>query len=296
MAEKKEEKKTSAKKETTKAAKKKEPKKTSVKKETTKAKETAEPKAKATKKAADKNAKESVKAAEEVKTEVKEEVKEEALHPTLQKKKERREAKAARKAANAFEDKKSRPNNILLAILIFGLLIAMFAFVGSYNYFQKPASIEKYIEETGGAEVYENVQIDTYTVANITAEGNSVKIDMTAEVEDAIKELKEYYGGDEGKERLEEIAASVLSNTKSNTRGFSADAKIKMSINGEEINSLSMSYSEAKKKIKELEEEYGTTSGDELEIDTEDLEIDSEDIEIVTDEEEHIHEEETEGE
>ena len=45
------------------------------------------------------------------------------------KKAERREAKAARKAANRIEEKKTTPNNALIALLIFGVVIAMFAFV-----------------------------------------------------------------------------------------------------------------------------------------------------------------------
>ena len=66
------------------------------------------------------------------------------------KKAQRREAKAARKAANKIEEKKSRPNNALIALLIFGVLVGMFAFVLGYNYFSKPATIEKYIEKNGG--------------------------------------------------------------------------------------------------------------------------------------------------
>ena len=36
-----------------------------------------------------------------------------------QKKADRRDAKAARKEANKVEEKKSRPNNIILAVMIF---------------------------------------------------------------------------------------------------------------------------------------------------------------------------------
>lgn len=269
------------------AEKKESEKKTTAKKSESKKSEVKKPETKV---------KEEVKAEN---AEVKEAKTEEALHPTLQKKKERREAKAARKEANAVEEKKSRPNNLLLALLIFGVLLGMFAFVGGYNYYQKSESIEKYIEESGGAEAYENVQIDAHTIANISAKGNSVSIDMTAEVEEEaeITEIKDYYGGDEGTDRLKEIAASVLYNTKPNTRAFSADATVKMTLNGEEINSVSMSYGEAKKKIKEMEKEYGTVGSDDLEVDADDIEINtddleagSENVEIVTDEDGHVHE------
>ena len=213
---------------------------------------------------------------------------EEALHPTLQKKKERREAKAARKAANMVEKKKSRPNNILLAILIFGVLIIMFAASGGYNYFQRPADLEKYIEDTGGEEVYSNVMIDGYTVAKITAKGNTVDIDMNAEVEeDEVKELlKEQYSGDEGTKNLEQIGASVLTNMKPNTRGFSADANIKMTLNKEEINSVKLTYSQAKKIIKDLQKEAESAANSEnVEVDAEDIVIDEDAVEIETEEE-----------
>ena len=58
-----------------------------------------------------------------------------------QMKADRRDAKAARKEANRVEDKKTRPNNILLAILIFGVVLVMFGVSAGYNYFSKPANI-----------------------------------------------------------------------------------------------------------------------------------------------------------
>lgn len=200
-----------------------------------------------------------VKKVDDVKKEAAAEVKAEAAAPnaTLQKKRERREAKAARKAANMVEEKKSRPNNLFLGVLIFGVLVGMFAFVAGYNYFSKPASIEKYIEEAGGADAYGNLQMDEYTTASVTAKGNTMNIDMTAETEDeeAIKTIKESYGGDDGKEQMEDLAAYFLTSMKPQVRGFGADANVKMTLNGEELNSIKMTYSEAKKHLKEAEEE-----------------------------------------
>ncbi len=248
-------------------------------------KKSTEKKATEKKKAAETKAKIEAKAkeAETAKEEVKEEA--EALHPTLQKKKERREAKAARKAANAVEEKKSRPNNLLLGLLIFGVLVAMFAVSGGYNYFQKPADIEKYIEDTGGEEVYGNVMVDGYTVAKVTAKGNSVDVEMTAEVEDEeiAKMLKEQYSGDEGKKNIEQIGASILTNMKPNTRAFSADANIKMTLNKEELNSSKITYSQAKKILKDLEKEAQEAA------ESEDLEVDGDAVEIETDEDGHVH-------
>ena len=255
MAEKKEsEKKVTEKKET----KKKAPaKKTDAKKTETKTTK-KQPAKKEVKESVKKEAAE-VKKVDDVKKEAAAEVKAEAAAPnaTLQKKRERREAKAARKAANMVEEKKNRPNNIFLAVLIFGVLVGMFAFVAGYNYFSKPASIEKYIEEAGGADAYGNLQMDEYTTASVTAKGNTMTIDMTAETEDeeAIKTIKESYGGDDGKEQMEDLAAYFLTSMKPQVRGFGADANVKMTLNGEELNSIKITYSEATKHLKEAEEE-----------------------------------------
>lgn len=214
-----------------------------------------------------------VKKVDDVKKEAAAEVKAEAAAPnaTLQKKRERREAKAARKAANMVEEKKSRPNNLFLGVLIFGVLVGMFAFVAGYNYFSKPASIEKYIEDNGGAEAYGALQMDEYTTAAVTAKGNNMSIDLKAEVEDeeAIKVIKETYSGDDGEEQLKDLAAYFLTTMKPETRGFGADATVKMSLNGEELKTLKMTYSEAKKYIKEAQEEAEEAAEEEAEHDHE---------------------------
>lgn len=173
------------------------------------------------------------------------------------KKAERREAKAARKAANMIEEKKSRPNNALIALLIFGVVIAMFAFVLGYNYFSKPATIAKYIEDNGGEESFGSMMLDAYTTAAITAEGNSMNIEVTAasDDEEVSGQIRDYYGGDEGKENVEYLAAYFLTGIKPQTRAFSADVKAAVTLNGEEINKVEMTYKEAKKLMEEDEEE-----------------------------------------
>lgn len=269
------------------AEKKPAPKKEEAKKKTAPKKDEAEKKTKkttATKETVTETKSTSAKVTEEVKAETAP-----APNATLQKKRERREAKAARKAANLVEEKKSRPNNLLLGILIFGVLVGMFAFVAGYNYFSKPATIEKYIEKEGGAEVYGNMQVDEYTTANITAKGNSINIEMTADVEDEVAAglLKDSYSGDDGKENLEDIAAYFLTSIKPNVRGFNADAAVKMTLNGEELNSVKMTYKEAKKKIKEAEEEAEEHNHDhedeDAEAGAEEIEVDGEPVEIESD-------------
>lgn len=173
------------------------------------------------------------------------------------KKTERREAKAARKAANKIEEKKSRPNNLLIGLMIFGVVIGMFAFVLGYNYFSKPATIEKYIEKNGGKDSFSGMQLDELTTADVTAEGNSMKITFTAKTDD--KELsstiREYYSGDDGKEMLEYYAEQMLTSIKPQTRAFSADVKAVFNLNDEEINSVEMTYKEAKEKMEEAQKE-----------------------------------------
>ena len=171
-----------------------------------------------------------------------------------QKKAERREAKAARKEANKIEEKKSRPSNLVLAIMIFGVLIVMFAFVGAYNYFSKPANIEKYVTDNGIDQMYNDVPVSEYTTMKVKAEKNTLKIWLNI-AEDAPEEEVELYQGDEGTETLKNMGAYFLTSIKPETRALSGTVKIKAKQGDESVNYIKMSYSEAKKFIKEAEEE-----------------------------------------
>ena len=131
----------------------------------------------------------------------------------------------------------------------------MFAFVLGYNYFSKPATIEKYIEKNGGKEVYGQLQLDMYSTASITAKGNSVKIDMTVNGDDkeTAKAAKEYYKGDDAEEQLKQISASILTNMKPETRAFSANVKTTVKSGDDELKSVEMTYKEAKDYIEDLQ-------------------------------------------
>ena len=226
---------------------------------------------------------------EEVKTEAKSEA---ALHPTLQKKKEAREAKAARKAANMVEEKKSRPNNILLAVLIFGILIGMFAFIGGYNYFQKSASIEKYIEENNMDEMYGDFAYDDNTQVKMKAEGNTVKVVLRV-AEGAPKEAVERFEGEEGTKKLKDIGAYFLTTFKPETRGFGGTVKVAAKQGDKTINYVKMSYREAKKFVKDLLEESQAeteNAGGDVDVETEEVEVDGGNVEVET-EDGHVHEE-----
>lgn len=208
------------------------------------------------------------------------------------KKAQRREAKAARKAANKIEEKKNRPNNALIALMIFGVLVGMFLFVLGYNYFSKPANIEKFLDKNGGKDAYSNIQLDMYSTANITAEGNSLKIDMTvnSEDKDTAKLAKDFYASDDGEEQLKQTAAYILTEVKPQTRAFSADVNVSVKSGKKEIQSVKMTYKEAKDYIEELQEkaekeaedaqsESGGTEEADAETDAEESEAPAEDAE-----------------
>lgn len=180
------------------------------------------------------------------------------------KKAERRDAKAARKAANKIEEKNTRPNNLLLGIMIFGVLIVMFGFVKGYNYFSKDASIEAYLEKNKDS--YTNMMWDAYSTANITAEGNSMKLVVDSVVEgDLETELKEFYESEDGEKQLKNLAAYFLTNIKPNVRGFSGDITATVNLQGEELKTVSMTYKEAKKFLKDLEKEQAEAAETESE-------------------------------
>ena len=232
-------------------------KETKEKKETKEVKEVKEKKKKADE-APDKKAEETQKKEPEVKAdeEAAEEVKElkTSTENNRRKKAERREAKAARKEANMVEEKKRRPNNALIAVLIFGVMIGMFAFIWGYNYFQKPESIEAYMEKNGMTEIYKSFMVDEYTTAAVKAEGNTVKIVLKI-AEDAPEEAVEEYKGEDGEKNLKDIGAYFLTSFKPEVRGITGEFKALAKQGDERLCYVKMSYREAKKYVKEAEKE-----------------------------------------
>lgn len=167
---------------------------------------------------------------------------------------ERREAKASRKAANIVEEKRNRPNNLLLAILIFGVLIGMFAFVKGYNYYKLEPSIQSYIKNNGGKDTYGSMMVDEHTTAAVTAKKNNMNIVLSCEPhEGEEKEYTDFYKGDDGTDQMKYIGAYMLTTIKPECRGFSANVKVTAKVAGEEANKVSMTYNEAKKYLEEQE-------------------------------------------
>lgn len=171
-----------------------------------------------------------------------------------QKKADRRDAKAARKEANKVEEKKSRPNNIVLAVMIFGVLIIMFAFAGGYNYFSKPATIEKYMKDNSIDQMYSDMPVSEHTTMKLRADKNTVKIWLNID-EDAPDSEIEQYQGEEGTKMLKNMGSYFLTSMKPATRALSGKVKVKAKQGDESVNYVEMSYSEAKKFQKELEKE-----------------------------------------
>lgn len=166
----------------------------------------------------------------------------------------RREAKAARKEANVVEKKKSKISNGILAIIIFGVLIAMFAFVWGYNYFSKEASIESYLKNNGGEETYGSIELDENRTASITADGNDMTIEIAVKNKgNAVKEQTKYYKGEEGKSELEYIGAYFLNTIKPNVRGFSAKANCVVKVGKKKVADVEVKY----KDVEDILEKYG---------------------------------------
>ncbi len=173
------------------------------------------------------------------------------------KKTQRREAKAARKEANKIEEKRTTPNNGLIALLIFGVVVGMFAFVLGYNFFSKPATIEKFLEKNGGEEVYGSMQIDEVTTAAVTAKGNSMNVVMTIDGSDETITgvAKEFYSGENGEKELKNYAAYFITSVKPQTRAFSADIKATVKVGDEELKTVEMTYKEAKKYLEDAQKQ-----------------------------------------
>ena len=188
----------------------------------------------------------------------------------------RREAKANRKEAHVVEEKKRRIGNGALAIMIFGVVALMFGFVWGYNYYQKEASIETYIENHGGEDVYSNIMISDEQTLSVTAEKNDLSIVMDINGDDA-EEDAEYYESDEGVEQLQYIAAYYLGSMKPSCRGLSASAKVVINLNDEELTTVDVKWSE----VEDILAKYDMTV-DDLQTETETTTTTTDDTDGIT--------------
>lgn len=154
-----------------------------------------------------------------------------------------RDAKEDRKAAYSEEQKKAKLSNLVLAIIIFGTLFLMFIIPWGYDYFNKSASIEAFISNSGGPAAFQNIQIDKNKVAAISAEGNKMYVTITDSSKDTEKELK-YFKGKTGQEEMEFISAYFLSIIRPDVRGFTASAVCTANVGGKKAAELTIKYSD----------------------------------------------------
>ena len=142
----------------------------------------------------------------------------------------------------------------MLAVMIFGVLIIMFAFAGGYNYFSKPATIEKYVTDNGVDQMYDDIAVSAHTTMKLRAEKNTLKIWLNID-EDAPQDEIDLYKGEDGTKTLKNMGAYFLTSMKPATRALSGKVKIKARQGDESVNYVKMSYSEAKRDIKEAQKE-----------------------------------------
>ena len=103
------------------------------------------------------------------------------------------------------------------------------------KYFQKEATIASYLK--ANKDTYTNMQFDAYSTADVTAKRNRMTIAIKAETDDkkVTKEMKEYYAGEDAQKTLKEIGAYYLVTIKPQTRAIYADARVSVTLNGEEL-------------------------------------------------------------
>lgn len=169
----------------------------------------------------------------------------------------RREAKERRKDANYVEEQGKRLSNGLLAIMIFGVVILMFASVWGYTYFKKDASVEKYINNNGGAMAFSGIQIDENKTAAISADGNTMYVTITDSSKDTAKETK-YYEGDNGQGEMRYISSYFIAAIKPYVRGFSVKAECSAVVGKKEVANVTVKSSE----IDDILAQYGMTAED----------------------------------
>ena len=146
----------------------------------------------------------------------------------------------------------------------------MFAVAGGYNYFSKPATIEKYVTDNGIDQMYNDIAVSEHTTMTLRAEKNTLKIWLNID-EDAPQDEIDLYKGEDGTKTLKNMGSYFLTSMKPATRALSGTVKIKVKQGDESVNYIKMSYGDAKKFIKEAqkEAEEATDSANENEAEEE---------------------------
>ena len=161
----------------------------------------------------------------------------------------RQAARAAEKKRIHSKDKQKGPNNLLIALLIFGTLAIMFAVVFGINQSKLTKNIETYMSDMGGEALFGHMEIDDETSMAITAKGNKMTITVDCKTDNEKKAIKKYEDKDQI-DSMEQSAAYYLYMMKSGCRGLSASVDYIVNVNKKEVQSIHLSYGKAKRLLK----------------------------------------------
>lgn len=198
------------------------------------------------------------------------------------KKEERRANKAAKKAKNTKIEKRTNPNNLIIFLLIILVIGGVFGGIFGYKWFQKDASIQKYLSKEENASMKE-MQMDEYTTMKISAKKNDMKmqliVDTSTANKDDLKEIKEYYKGEDAQKYVKYMASMYLINMKASTRALKPTVKYSIKLDDKIIKTEKLTYRMAKKFIKEQQTTTEETQETEPVEQTQEIEIDPDDLE-----------------
>lgn len=198
------------------------------------------------------------------------------------KKEERRTNKAAKKAKNTKIEKRTNPNNLIIFLLIVLVVGGVFGGMFGYKWFQKDASIQKYLSKEENASMKE-MQMDEYTTMKISAKKNDMKmqliVDTSTANKDDLKEIKEYYKGEDAQKYVKYMASMYLINMKASTRALKPTVKYSIKLDDKVIKTEKLTYRMAKKFIKEQQTTTEETQETEPVEQTQEIEIDPDDLE-----------------
>ena len=198
------------------------------------------------------------------------------------KKEERRTNKAAKKAKNTKIEKRTNPNNLIIFLLIILVIGGVFGGMLGYKWFQKDASIQKYLSKEENASMKE-MQMDEYTTMKISAKKNDMKmqliVDTSTANKDDLKEIKEYYKSEDAQKYVKYMASMYLINMKASTRALKPTVKYSIKLDDKVIKTEKLTYRMAKKFIKEQQTTTEETQETEPVEQTQKIEVDPEDLE-----------------
>ena len=146
-----------------------------------------------------------------------------------------------------------------------------------YKWFQKDASIQKYLNKEENASMKE-MQMDEYTTLKLSAKKNDMKMQFIVDTSDASKDelesMEEYYKSEDAQDYIKYMASVYLTDMKTNTRALKPTIKYSIKLGDKVIKTEKLTYRMAKKFIKEQQEATEETQETEPVEHTREIEID----------------------